>query len=97
MIEHSAYLDLPLRSLRDLYDEVAAHVLEREQQQEALIEAITDAELSLCFENAEELRQAHDRLGDELGPLRGRLDEIEEELAWALRGEERRDNPITLS
>ncbi len=94
------YLDALLRSLRDLYDEVAAHVFEREQQQEALMEAITDAELLLCFDEPERLdilRAAYDRLSDELVPLLDRLDEIEEELAWTLRGEERRDNPLTLS
>ena len=92
----SPFLSLPLRSLRDLYDEVAAQVLDREQQQEALIEAITDAELILCFEDADQLREAHDRLGDELGPLLDRLEEIEEELAWIERGEERGLSPIVL-
>ncbi len=92
----SAYLSLPLRSLRDLHDEVAAQVLARQQQQEALLEAMTDAELIVCFENAEELREAHDRLGDELGPLLNRLEEIEEEIAWHDRGEDARERPLTL-
>lgn len=90
------YLDLPLRSLRELYDEVAAEVLDREQKQEALMEAITDADLSLCFDNADDLREAHDRLGDELGPLIARMEEIEEELAWIERGEDARERPIVL-
>ncbi len=88
----SDFLDLPLRSLRDLYDEVAAQVLDREQRQEALLIAKTAADLELRFEEAEALGEEHDRLDGELAPLLDRLEEIEEELAWIERREERRDN-----
>ena len=92
----SPYLSLDPRSLRDLYAETEAAVREREQQQEALMEAMTDAELSLCFEEHDALAAAHDRLGDELGPLLDRLEQIEEEIAWAERGEDARERPLTL-
>ena len=92
----SDYLDLPLRSLRGLYDEVAAQVLDRERRQEALMLAKTEADLELRFEEADALGAEHDRLGDELGPLMDRMEEIEEEIAWIERGEDRRDNPMVL-
>jgi hypothetical protein len=89
-------LNIPLRSLRELYDEIAAQVLDREQQQEALILAKTEAELEIRFEEADALGDEHDRLDSELAPLLDRMEEIEEELAWIERGEDRRDNPMVL-
>ena len=92
----SAYLSLPLRSLRELYDEAAAAVLDRELQQEALMEAMTDAELRSCFEEYDKLSEAHDRLDDELEALLDRIEEIEEEIAWAWRREDARERPREL-
>jgi hypothetical protein len=45
---------------------------------------------------ADTLGLALDAVSDELGPLRDRLDELEDILGWDSAREDRRDRPITL-
>ena len=92
----SEYLFLPLRSLRDLAGETERKIAELEERQRQLLEREIVADLELRFADCDALLAESDRISDELGPLIARLDEIEEEIAWAERGEERSLSPIVL-
>ena len=79
------YLDLPLRTLREVHDETAEEVERLKALQERLMERKTDAELELRFEEADALGEEHDALDTPLAPLLDRLETLEDELAWRER------------
>ena len=78
----SSFLDLPLRSLRDLASETEAEIADLEAQAEALMERRTVADLELRFEESDELGYQIDAISDKLGPLQDRLETLEDEIAW---------------
>lgn len=89
----SEYLQMPLRTLREAYDDLALLVLDREQRQEGLL--LRKADLESRFD-ADKLGEQIDAISDELEPLLDRLDWLEEEIAWRERAEERQASPIVL-
>ena len=82
MSDGSCYLDLPLRSMRDLASETEAEIAALEAQAEALMERKTVADLELRFEESDDLGSQVDAISDKLGPLLDRLETLEDEIAW---------------
>jgi hypothetical protein len=78
----SEYLDLPLRSLRDLAGETEAEIAAIEARQADIIEQKTVAELELRFADADQLGYQHDDLDDRRAALADRLETLEDEIAW---------------
>ncbi len=91
MEHHSDYLDRPLRSLSELRDEIACEVAEVEAQQITTARQMLEADSPEAYDDLEAAASRHER---ELHRLMDRLDEVEEELAWAHRDDPGR--PITL-
>lgn len=78
----SEFLDLPLRSLRDVLAEIQAEIAVLEARSAALIERKTVADLELRFEESDDLGSQIDAISDRLGRLQDRLDTLEDEIAW---------------
>jgi hypothetical protein len=84
----SEYLDLPLRSLRDLAAETEAAIDRLETEREVMETRMMHASLELRFDDEGELGEILDRIADELGPLNGRREMLEDEIAWRNRRHE---------
>lgn len=76
------FLDLPLRSLRDVADETETAIDRLETEREVMETRLMEAEMELRFDDADELGEILDRIADELGPLMDRRETLEDEIAW---------------
>jgi len=81
------YLDLPLRSLRDLAGETEAEIAALEAKKRDLTyaaEMVNDLEPWRSADADALLAQA-DTISDQLGPLLDRLETLEDEIAWRVQ------------
>ena len=82
--------------LTDKRDELLARIEALELQRANLVRKHVQAGQNGSVMGQDGLGEYIDAIGDKLGPLRDRLEEIEEELGWDDWREERRNSPIVL-
>jgi chromosome segregation ATPase len=90
------FLGLDLDDLYDLQGELARQADSLEARRDLLVEQRIEAELELRQEEAGAIGAAIDAVGDELGPLQDRLEEIDDEISWRSERESRAYSPMVL-